>query len=141
MKKFMLCLALVAGVFSVNLGSESFSAASNCYAQEAAAPVTIKPTMQIDYLVFAANALKTIEIKGNEVDAFLVCQQTINAEIQKCVDAKKRTDETHTFEIRLDVAQTTVNLLERATLTGADAVRYKGFVASLVEAGKKLQAK
>lgn len=100
--------------------------------------VNIKPIMLVDYLVFAANALQTIDIQGSEVDAFLLCQQTLGNEVQKCVDQKKLVTDQITFDIRLDVAQTIVAFLGRAKLLGSDAIKYKGFVNAFAEAAQKI---
>ena len=134
MKKAILIIAcFVTAVFGL-----SFNAQAQQQQQQQPA-VIIKPAMPVDYLVFASNALQTIEIQGSEVDAFLACQQTLNNEVQKCVDQKKTLQDQITFDIRADVAQTIVNFLTRAKLTGADAVKYKGFLTSLNDAAIRYQ--
>lgn len=133
MKKSIFTIIII---FAAMLGFNTAQAQQPAAQQQT---VIIKPTMLIDYLVFATNALQTIEIQGSEVDAFLLCQQTLNNEIQNCVNQKKTVKDQTTFEIRVDVAQTLISFLGRAKLTGADAVKYKGFITALNTAAENYQ--
>mgnify|MGYP000918739335 CR=1 FL=1 len=99
--------------------------------------VIINPTMPIINIVFAINALNTITIQGAEVDTFLEAKGILEKEINRCAELKKKTNETTTFSIKIGKAQHILDFLKRAKLTGNDAVLYKGFVNSFVEASKK----
>lgn len=101
----------------------------------------ITPIMPISYIVFAINALNTIQIQGNEVDAFLESKSYLENEINRCVEQKKKTTDNTSFSIPITKAQNLVNFLQRAKLTGGDAVLYKGFINALVEASKNVKTK
>lgn len=134
MKKLVLISIFAAcSIFATHQSAYSQAPAQN---QAAQAPIIIKPTMPIEYLVFATNALSTIEIQGSEVDGYLNCKNFLDSEIKKLVAEKKRPEDVVTFGIQLEIAQNLITLLNRAKLTGADAPRFKGFVNALITAGK-----
>lgn len=134
MKKLGLILFITVGSFfaqSINLYSQA-----PAKTQAAQTPIFIKPTMPIEYLVFATNALSTIEIQGSEVDVYMNCKNTLDTEIKKLAAENKRPEDITTFSIQLETAQNLITLLNRAKLTGADAPRFKGFINALIAAGK-----
>lgn len=134
MKKYGLILFLaVCSIFASNNYVYSQASAQNQAVQE---PIIIKPTMPIEYIVFASNALSTIEIQGSEVDVYLNCKNVLDTEIKKLAAEKKRPEDIATFSIQLETAQNMITLLNRAKLTGADAPRFKGFMNAMLAAGK-----
>jgi hypothetical protein len=137
MKRIIAVICLVLFAFSFN---EAYAQGKNqAPANQQAAqqkPIIIKPSMPADYLVFAVNALATIEISGSEVDNFLVCKNFLENVIKTAANEGKKTEDVITFNIQLDVAQATVNFLGRAKLTGAQAPKYKAFINALTEAAK-----
>ena len=136
MKHYVLGLLLLAGV-SVSSYQLSYAQTAPAAAnQQAANPIIIKPTMPIEYVVFASNALTTIEIQGSEVDGYLACKNTLDTELKKYIAEKKRPEDVVTFGIQLEIAQNLITLLNRAKLTGNEAPKFKGFINALVTAGK-----
>lgn len=113
----------------------------NSYAQQAAnqaqqpQPI-LKPTLVIDNLVFVSNALNTVEITGAESEAFLQCKNVIDGEIQKLAKEKKQPTDTATVSIPLNIANATLQFLQRAKFTGANAIKHKAFTDALYAAAK-----
>ncbi len=101
----------------------------------------LTPTVVVGDIVFVYQTLGTIEIKGSEADAFLAVQNLFKEFVQEFQTSKKKVEDTVEIKIPVAIAQNTINLLERATFTGANAERYKRFQNALVEAANKLKQK
>lgn len=140
MKNYILGLFLLSGIAITTSQSSFAQTAPAAATQQASNPVIIKPTMPIEYVVFASNALTTIEIQGNEVDSYLACKNVLDTELKKYIAEKKRPEDVVTFGIQLEIAQNLITLLNRAKLTGNDAPKFKGFLNALVLAGKNYKS-
>ncbi len=97
----------------------------------------LTPKIIVGDIVFVTQALKTVEIKGSEVDAFLQVQQSFEKLIKELNTQQKKLNDTVDIRIPLNIAQNTVSFMDRATLQGQNAVVYKRFVDALVASTKK----
>lgn len=97
----------------------------------------LTPKIIVGDIVFVTQALKTVEIKGSEVDAFLQVQQSFEKLIKELNNQQKKLNDTVDIRIPLNIAQNTVSFMDRATLQGQNAVVYKRFVDALVASTKK----
>lgn len=97
----------------------------------------LKPSVVIGDLVFVSQTLKTVEIKGNEVEAFLAVDKHITSILQDFNGKNKKASDTEIIEFPMNIAQNTLVFMDRASLSGQNAVIYKRFVDALVEAAKK----
>jgi hypothetical protein len=104
-------------------------------AQQKDSPI-LTPTVVVGDLVFVVQVLKTVEIKGAEVDAYLQVQQTFDKLIQDLNAQQKKVNDTVDIKIALNIAQATVTFMDRATLQGQNASIYKRFVDALVASTK-----
>lgn len=98
---------------------------------------TLSPKVIVGDIVFVTQTLKTVEIKGSEVDAFLQVQQSFEKLIVELNKQQKKVNDTVDIRIPLNIAQNTIVFMDRATLQGQNAVVYKRFVDALVAATKK----
>lgn len=100
---------------------------------------TIKPSLIVGDLYFAIQAFTTIEIKGTEVDPFIEMKNFFG-QIGSAVHTNnfQQTD-TINFDIPLHIANNALFFIERATLTGGNAERYKRFVEAIIRAVRFLK--
>lgn len=101
--------------------------------------IILKPSIQIQDLIFAANALNSIDISGAEAEAFIVCRKALVDPLQKAQKENKTMTDIMQIDIPLNVAQGVLNLLQRAKFQGAQVENYKRFVDSVVESAKPYQ--
>jgi hypothetical protein len=99
----------------------------------------IKPTVNAGDLVFAAQLLNTVELRGNEVDAFISVKNTLKPFLEKIQNDKMQATQTMDIPMTLAIANNFLGFLERGKITGADADRYKRFIDAFIEAAKALQ--
>lgn len=134
MKKIILSLAMVCLMaFGV---SDAFAQKGQPAAQQQQQETIITPSMPVAYIMFAVEALNTIQIQGSEVEAFMQAKGVLEAEINRCAEKKMKTNDITKFSISISIAQNTIDLLQRAKLTGMQAPLYKGFIDAIVEAAK-----
>ena len=124
MKKLFFAVYII--IIALGVNSQVFAQQNTTQPQ----PI-LKPTMVIDNLVFVSNALNTIEITGTEVDGFLQCKNFIDNEIKKLAQENKTPTDTTTFSIPLNIANATIQFLQRAKFAGANAIKYKSFIDAL----------
>jgi hypothetical protein len=102
--------------------------------------VILKPVFELADVIFALNAIGTVEIQGGtEVDAFLVCKKALTQIVESAQASGKKPNDKISADIQLPVAQNILTLLNRAKFTGAFAGNYKGFVDSLVASARPYQ--
>lgn len=104
--------------------------------QQQQQPVILQPVVEIGDVLFVINALGTIDITGQEVDAFLECKNAMQEVIKKSTELNKKTTDSVQFGINALVAQNLLNFLQRAKISGSMAGRYKGFYNSIMESAK-----
>ena len=96
----------------------------------------IKPVVTAGDLVFAAQLLNTVELRGNEVEAFMNVKNAIKPFLEKVQNDKMQASSTLEMKISVTLANNFLAFLERGKIAGADAERYKRFVDAFVAAAK-----
>ncbi len=115
-----------------------FAQQQNQQNQQQEVPI-LTPKVIVGDIVFVNQTLKTVEIKGSEVDAFLQVQQSFEKLIKEFNTQQKKVNDTVDIRIPLNIAQNTITFMDRATLQGQNAIVYKRFVDALVASTKKKQ--
>ncbi|MDQ1267356.1 MAG: hypothetical protein QG635_2510 [Bacteroidota bacterium] len=95
-------------------------------------PPMLKPQFVVEDIYFAVQMLNSIEIQGNEVDAFLSVKNYMQSMVKALATQKRKNEDVVTVEIPLPIAQNLMSLLQRAKISGVNAERYKRFQNSLV---------
>lgn len=103
------------------------------------APVTIKPKMKLIDVKNVAGFINGVEIRGTEVDAFLDTKKMLSEASESATKAGKKDDESIEVSMRLDQAQNLFTLMQRASMKGAEAEKWKEIVGSIQEAAKAAQ--
>lgn len=103
--------------------------------------VTIKPKLKLADVKAVANFIGGVDIKGNEVDAFIEVKKTLNTAAETATKAGKKDDDVITVDLKLDVAQNLFLLMQRASLKGAEAEKFKEITTSIQDAAKEAQKK
>ncbi|MBU3700144.1 MAG: hypothetical protein FGM33_09085 [Candidatus Kapabacteria bacterium] len=119
--------------------SSADSSAQGSLAPAAQAPVILKPKFKFSNLKGAANFMGGIEIRGNEVDAYLDLRKVLTDAIEDATKAKKTDEDVITVELRADQLQNLAVLMQRGTLKGAEADAFKDIMTALNEAVKAAQ--
>ena len=117
----------------------AFASAHSQLQQQQQPPPKLKPTFQVEDLVFVYQTLETVDITGNEADAFIEVRNFLQTTLKSIQEAKKQAGDTYQTEIPLPLAQNILTFLSRAKFSGRNAELYKRFVDSMVESSKALQ--
>lgn len=102
---------------------------------------TLVPKVIVGDIVFVSQALRTVEIKGSEVDAFLQVQQSFEKLVKDLTAQQKKINDTVEIRIPLPIAQNTLTFMDRASFQGQNAISYKRFVDALVAASNNTKKK
>jgi hypothetical protein len=97
---------------------------------------TIKPKMAIADADFVAKLLNTIDISGNEVDAFLEVRGIFVKVLENAIKDKKLTSDIITVEMTIPQAQNFVTLMQRSKLKGEEADKFRQLITMIVDAAK-----
>jgi len=97
----------------------------------------LRPTVVVGDIAFIGQTLKTVEIKGSEVNAYLEVENEITRILTDLQQKKVKLNDSVQIEIPLNIAQNTLTFMDRATLTGQNAVIYKRFSDALVASARK----
>lgn len=124
-----LCIVLATGSLAQQQGST-----------QSPQNTTLKPTMTLGDVIFAINVLNTVEIKGNEVEAFLEVKNTLMKAIEKAQKEKKTETDQVTIEMSLLTANNFLTLFQRASIPGSAAERYKSVTQALFASASSQQS-
>jgi len=102
--------------------------------------VIIKPKVIIGDLIFVYNVLNTIDISGQEVDAFLECRTFFKNIIETADKEKRKLEDEITVDMPLVIGQNLSVFLKRGKFKGEQADFYKRFMEALVASAEKLNA-
>lgn len=116
-------------------------AVSVSMAQGQPSEAVLKPELQLADVKQVTLFLGGVEIRGNEVDAFLDVKQTLAKAAEAAGKAGKKDEDSITVEMRISTAQNFLLLMQRATLKASDAEKFKAIVQSIEESAKALQPK
>lgn len=133
MKQLLALITLFIALINISAYSQT-SNQSNTKQQQS--QIILKPKFLGADLVFALNALNTIEITGAEVDNFLACKNFLKESVQKIQESKKTINDTIVVDLNFEIAKKLFDFLERAKFTGAQAEQYKRFLEAILEATK-----
>jgi hypothetical protein len=93
---------------------------------------TIKPSFPISEIIFIIQLLDKIELKGSEVDALLEVKSLLIIPVVNAQKENKPITELLSIDFKVQQAQVLLGFLQRATLNGADAERYKRFIDTII---------
>ncbi len=93
---------------------------------------TIKPKLTLAEVEFTRVVLNSIEIRGNEVEAFVEVRGVFDKLLDAGVKNKKTGDEVVTVEMTYPQANNLLTLMQRAKLSGENADRYKKVTDAIV---------
>lgn len=93
---------------------------------------TIKPSFPISEIIFIIQLLDKIELKGSEVDALLEVKSLLINPVVNAQKENKPITELLSIDFKVQQAQVLLGFLQRATLNGADAERYKRFIDTII---------
>lgn len=102
-------------------------------------PKIIKPMFNVGDIIFVLQTLNTVEVRGAEVESFITVKTLIQTAAQTAQTKNLQQTDSMAVEIQVPIAQNLLNLLDRATIAGGNADRYKRFIDAIVESAKKLQ--
>lgn len=106
-------------------------ASTALYAQQQNQQI-LKPIVQYSEIDFCLQLLKNIELKGNEVDALMDIQSVMIRELQIAIKEKKKPEDVSSLELTVVQAQNLLSFLQRSSLTGGLADRYKRFTDAII---------
>ena len=112
---------------------------SMAQAKQTTDEVVLKPTMKLADVKQMTLFLGGVDIRGNEVDAFLNVKETLVKASSAAEKAGKKDDESIAVDMPISTAQNFLLLMQRATLKAADAEKFKEIVSAIQEAAKKTQ--
>ena len=101
-------------------------------AQQQQQQQTIKPSFPISEIIFIIQLLDKIELKGSEVDALLEVKSLLIIPVVNAQKENKPITELLSIDFKVQQAQVLLGFLQRATLNGADAERYKRFIDTII---------
>ncbi len=137
MKKALIILFL-AGLFT----SASFSQQDTPILQnQKVEPVQLSPTFIVADVATVYNKLETVEIRGAEVDVFLQIKKKLTQIIEAAQKKQLKAQDTVEVDLELPMAQSILNLMDRAVLQGSEAESFQRFRQAIIDSAKKLQDK
>lgn len=98
----------------------------------------LKPKVIAMDFIFVNQMLNTVELKATEVDALIEVKETLKPFLEKIKSDNVPLNQTVTFDIRASVALNMLRFLERGSLVGSEAEKYKRFVDGMVAAAQEI---
>ena len=135
--KFMFVLAALA----ICIGSTALAQQqpSTSLAPAPQQSVTISPKMKLMDVKNVAQFIQGVDLRGTEVDAYLDTRKVLVEAAEGASKGGKKDEDQITVTMRLDQAQNLFTLMQRATLKGAEAEKWREIVQSLQDAVKAAQ--
>lgn len=103
--------------------------------------VVIKPKLALADIKGVSQFLQSVEIRGTEVDAYLDVKKALNAAVTDATKANKKDEDMVVVDMRMDVANNFYVLMQRATLKGAEAEKFRQIIVAVQDAAKEATAK
>jgi hypothetical protein len=119
----------------------SFDVAAQGLTPAAQTPTVIKPKMKVNDIRASIQFLGGIEIRGTEVDAYLDTRKVLADAVEAATKAGKKDDDAVTFDMKIEQAQNMFTLMQRGSLKGAEADKFKEIISALQDAVKAAQGK
>lgn len=136
--RFFAVLALVVALL---VGSFDASAQGGQLTPSAQAPVMVKPKMKLGDVKAVTQFIAGVDIRGNEVDAYLDTRKILVDVIDVANKATKKDDDLVPVEMKMEQVQNLFTLMQRGSLKGAEAEKFKEITSALQEAVKAAQPK
>lgn len=93
---------------------------------------TIKPKLSLAEVDFTRQVLNSIEIRGNEVEAFMEVRAIFDKLLESGAKDKKTGADVVTVEMSYPQANNLLALMQRAKMTGENADRFKKVTDTIV---------
>jgi ABC-type glycerol-3-phosphate transport system substrate-binding protein len=119
----------------------SFDVSAQGLTPAAQTPTVIKPKMKVNDIRASIQFLGGIEIRGTEVDAYLDTRKVLADAVEAATKAGKKDDDAVTFDMKIEQAQNMFTLMQRGSLKGAEADKFKEIISALQDAVKAAQGK
>ena len=111
-----------------------FALISLTFAQQNKQEVPVfKPTFIVSDVYIALTILENVDVKGNEVEAFIEVKNTLNSYLELAKNNNLKVSEKMTVSMPGNIAQNTITFLGRATLKGNMAESYKRFIDAIIQ--------
>jgi len=135
MKRALIISLFLIAIFGIN----SFAQEKKLETQSQKQQIILKPYLIVGDIIYIAQLLNNVEIHGNEVESFLAVRTIINNTLLTIQNKNLQATDSLVVEMNIPIAQNLLNLLDRATIQGAHADRYKRFVEAIMESAKQVQ--
>ncbi len=135
---------LILAAFAVTLLSAMPAAAqsnTSSLAPAPAEPVVLQPKMKLADVKAVAQFIQGVDLRGTEVDAYLDTRKALTDAAAAAEKAGKKDEDVLNFDMRLDQAQNLFTLMQRGSLKGAEAEKWKEIVEALRASVKDAQDK
>ncbi len=132
-------IALLATILMIAATTTDVSAQGSTLAPAPKEAVTISPKMKLSDVKAVSQFIQGVEIRGTEVDAYLNTRSLLLEAATAAEEAGKKDEDVIPCEMRLDQAQNLFTLMQRGTLKGVEAEKWKEIVEALREAVKEAQ--
>ena len=136
--RLFVILAISAAFF---FGSVDMFAQGSQLTPAAQAPVMIKPKMKLGDVKAVTQFIAGVDIRGTEVDAYLDTRKILVEVIETANKESKKDEDIVTVEMKMEQVQNLSTLMQRGSLKGAEAEKFKEIVSALQEAVKAAQPK
>lgn len=141
MRRILTMVALAAAVFITAASAPAAAQNNTSLAPAPSEPVILKPKMKLADIKAVAQFIQGVELRGTEVDAYLDTRKGLMDAAEASEKAGKKDEDVVTFDMRLDQAQNLFTLMQRGSLKGAEAEKWKEIVEVLRSAVKDAQDK
>jgi hypothetical protein len=132
-------IAMLAVILMMAATTSNVSAQGSTLAPAPKEAVTISPKMKLSDVKAVSQFIQGVEIRGTEVDAYLNTRTLLIEAATAAEEAGKKDEDVISCEMRLDQAQNLFTLMQRGTLKGVEAEKWKEIVEALREAVKGAQ--
>ena len=133
MKKYAIVIFIALAFLTVSFAQTPTQEQKSAAQQQ---NVILKPKVYVEDLILSWQLLSSIELKANEVDAFLGVKSFLKPYIEKAQKDNMQLSATMDLDAPLATANNLIQFLERSSIPAAQAERYKRFVLSFQEAAK-----
>ncbi|MBU3741801.1 MAG: hypothetical protein FGM24_05885 [Candidatus Kapabacteria bacterium] len=99
----------------------------------------LKPDLLLGDVKNVSLFIDNVDIRGNEVDAFLDVKQTLAKAAEAAEKAGKKADDKITVEMKIETARNFLLLMSRAPLKGGEAEKFKAIITAVTDAADKAQ--
>jgi len=133
--------AVLALAVALSVASVDTSAQGGQLTPSAQAPVMIKPKMKLRDVAAVIQFIAGVDIRGNEVDAYLDTRKILVEVMETANKASKKDEDIVTVEMKLEQVQNLFTLMQRGSLKGGEAEKFKEIMSAIQEAVKASQPK